>query len=334
MDKISRLPDELLVKILSTRKYSESERARLRRFLNKNLPLHRAPIIESFRLDFIASQFKPVTIRSWLLTAVSRNLREVEVSHGCNNKVLNMLPSSLYTCKSLVSVKLNGRRLLVDVPRMVSLPCLKTLLLQDVKYKNEDSLQRLLSNCPVLEDLLVEGCKGDNMVKFIVIVPSLQRLTVNILEDLDEFIGSITSVKRLTFCIDDVYGDGFVFDQLEHLQLCTCDEQHTSVAVIIRLLKDSPNLRVLDLFKMEYHNPIGLYTWNQPSTVPECILSSLQTFKCSGYLGRPGERDLVIYILKNANNLKTATIWFPTVDMKKDLVLSSRASNACQLVFD
>ncbi|WZY81867.1 hypothetical protein YC2023_028251 [Brassica napus] len=411
MDKISRLPDELLVKILSflptkvavstsilskqwdflwmwlpkldysTRKYSESGRAKLRRFLNKNLPLHRAPIIESFRLDFIASQFKPVTIRSWLLTAVSRNLREVEVSHGCNNKVLNMLPSSLYTCKSLVSVKLNGRRLLVDVPRMVSLPFLKTLLLQDVKYKNEDSLQRLLSNCPVLEDLLVEGCKGDNMVKFIVIVPSLQRLTVNILEDLDEFvmdtpslkyfkldyynykdhhcliermpkleeayvelsfnhvyidrfIGSITSVKRLTLCIDDVYGDGFVFDQLEHLQLCTCDEQHTSVAVIIRLLKDSPNLRVLDLFKMEYHNPIGLYTWNQPSTVPECILSSLQTFKCSGYLGRPGERDLVIYILKNANNLKTATIWFPTVDMKKDLVLSSRASNACQLVFD
>ncbi|CAF2122907.1 unnamed protein product [Brassica napus] len=257
-----------------------------------------------------------------------------------------MLPSSLYTCKSLVSVKLNGRRLLVDVPRMVSLPCLKTLLLQDVKYKNEDSLQRLLSNCPVLEDLLVEGCKGDNMVKFIVIVPSLQRLTnhhclierMPKLEEayvelsfnhvyIDRFIGSITSVKRLTLCIDDVYGDGFVFDQLEHLQLCACDEQHTSVAVIIRLLKDSPNLRVLDLFKMEYHNPIGL-------TVPECILSSLQTFKCSGYLGRPGERDLVIYILKNANNLKTATIWFPTVDMKKDLVLSSRASNACQLVFD
>ncbi|KAF3549650.1 hypothetical protein DY000_02001937 [Brassica cretica] len=373
MDKISRLPDELLVKILSflptkvavstsilskqwdflwmwlpkldysTRKYSESECTRLRRFLNKNLPLHRAPIIESFSLDFLASQFKPVTIRSWLLTAVSRNLREVEVSHGCNNKVLNMLPN--------------------------------------VKYKNEDSLQRLLSNCPVLEDLVVEGCKGDNMVKFIVIVPSLQRLTVNILEDLDEFvmdtpslkyfkldyynyknhhcliermpkleeayvelsfnpvyidrfIGSITSVKRLTLCIDDVYGDGFVFDQLEHLQLCTCDEQHTSGAVIVRLLKDSPNLRVLDLFKMEYHNPIGLYTWNQPSTVPECILSSLQTFKCSGYSGRPGERDLVIYILKNANHLKTATIWFPTVDMKKELVLSSRASNACQLVFD
>ncbi|KAF3513701.1 hypothetical protein F2Q69_00001758 [Brassica cretica] len=143
MDKISRLPDELLVKILSflptkvavstsilskqwdflwmwlpkldysTRKYSESECTRLRRFLNKNLPLHRAPIIETFSLDFLASQFKPVTIRSWLLTAVSRNLREVEVSHGCNNKVLNMLPSSLYTCKSLVSLKLNGRRLLV-----------------------------------------------------------------------------------------------------------------------------------------------------------------------------------------------------------------------------
>ncbi|KAL0674055.1 hypothetical protein Bca4012_002036 [Brassica carinata] len=289
MDKISRLPDELLVKILSflptkvavstsifskqwdflwmwlpkldysTRKYSESECTRLRRFLNKNLP-NRASW----------SGGKGTSAEVPAITTSSPGYSGFNIP-----SVLNMLPSSLYTCKSLVSLKLNGRRLLVDVPRMVSLPYLKTFLLQDVKYKNEDSLQRLLSNCPVLEDLVVEGCKGDNMVKFIVIVPSLQRLTVNILEDLDEFvmdtpslkyfkldyynyknhhcliermpkleeayvelsfnpvyidrfIGSITSVKRLTLCIDDVYGDGFVFDQLEHLQLCTCDEQHTS----------------------------------------------------------------------------------------------------------
>lgn len=411
MDKISRLPDELLVKILSflptkvavstsilskqwdflwmwlpkldysTRKYSESECVRLRCFLNRNLPLHRAPVIESFRLDFLASQFKPMTIRSWLLTAVSRNLLEVQISHAYTKKVLNILPSSLYTCKSLASLKLNGMRTLVDVPRMVSLPCLKNLWLEGVKYKNEDSLQRLISNCPVLEDLFLNGCKGDNMVKFIVIVPSLQRLTVNIPEDIDEFvidtpslkyfkidycnykrhhclieympkleeayvevsfddiyierfIKPITSVKRLTLCIEGVYGgDGFVFNHLEHLQLCICNE-YNSDEIVVRLLKDSPNLRVLDLFKMECHDTIGLYCWNRPRTVPECILSSLQTFKCSGYLGTLGERDLVIYILKNANHLKTATILFPTVDMKKELTLSSRASNACQLVFD
>lgn len=80
MDKISQLPDELLVKVLlflptkvavstsvlSKRweflwmwlpkleydysDYSESERQRLRSSINLNMPLHKAPVIESLRL--------------------------------------------------------------------------------------------------------------------------------------------------------------------------------------------------------------------------------------------------------------------------------------------
>lgn len=46
-----------------------------------------------------------------------------------------------------------------------------------------------------------------------------------------------------------VYGDGFVFNQLKHLKLCVCQEH--SLNVLVRLLKDSPNLRLLDLFEME-----------------------------------------------------------------------------------
>ncbi|ESQ47207.1 hypothetical protein EUTSA_v10028222mg [Eutrema salsugineum] len=370
-----------------SRYYSNSECERLQSFLNRNLPLHRAPLIESFCLEFSAKQYKPEDIKLWVLTAVSRNLRELEISQiyslGVQN---NILPSSLYTCKTLLTLKLYGTTL-VDVPRMICLPCLKTLQLEGVTYSSEDSLQQLLSNCPVLKDLYVESRACDNLRKFIVIVPSLKRLKFRTFYDLDEIviktpslkylnftyysskihhclienmpklreayvdvscpilkrlIGSITSIKRLTLW-QGVYGDGFVFNHLVHLNLNIRIFQRYSLNVLVRLLKDSSMFRVLDL----HHNGRnvhgtynGVRLWNQPSTVPECMLSSLQTFKFSGYLGRPEERDLVIYVLKNAHHLKTATIlskdylFEENPDMIQELALSPRASTDCQLVLD
>lgn len=44
-----------------------------------------------------------------------------------------------------------------------------------------------------------------------------------------------------------VYGDGFVFNQLEHLKLCVCTNESN---LLVRLLEDSPNLRVLDILEM------------------------------------------------------------------------------------
>ena len=79
--------------------------------------------------------------------------------------------------------------------------------------------------------------------------------------------------------------------------------------------------------------------WNQPTTVPECVLSSLESFSWSKYTGEPEERDIVVYILKHALHLKTATIksygsdvW--KLEMLKELELSPRASATCQLLFD
>lgn len=151
MDKISGLPDDLLVKILSflptkiavstsilskqwqflwmllpkleysTRYYSESECKKLRCFLDRNLPLHRAPVLESFRLKFLYPGFKPEDIRLWVLAVVSRCVRELKISYLSNKT--DILPSSLYTCKSLVTLKLKGP-IIVDVPLMACLPCL------------------------------------------------------------------------------------------------------------------------------------------------------------------------------------------------------------------
>ncbi|WZZ81768.1 hypothetical protein YC2023_102340 [Brassica napus] len=88
-----------------------------------------------------------------------------------------------------------------------------------------------------------------------------------------------------------------------------------------------------------HHRPRVMDEWNQPNTVPECLFSSLQRLSWSEYTGEPQERDTVVYILKHALHLKTATIKsseleVPKFEMLKELSLSSRASAACQLMFE
>ncbi|KFK28053.1 hypothetical protein AALP_AA8G465500 [Arabis alpina] len=171
-------------------------------------------------------------------------------------------------------------------------------------------------------------------------MPKLREAYLDVsFHGVSSLIESITSVKHLTLSSKvHVYGGGLVFNQLEHLKLCV--GAHYASNLLVRLLEDSPNLRVLDLFKMDSRNG-RMGCWNQPSTVPECIMSSLETFKWSGYLGTRQERDLAVYILRNACRLKTATISFDDrivgtkPEMIKELSLSSStASTTCQLVFD
>ncbi|CAF2047736.1 unnamed protein product [Brassica rapa] len=359
---------------------SEPESSRLRRFLDHNLPLHRAPVIESFRLELVSSRFKRTSIKMWVAIAVSHCLREMKILYESK---LNILPSNLFTCKSLVILKLAGGMLL-NVPRMVSLPSLKTLKLQRVKYFKGKTLQRLLSNCPVLEDLVLDLPKGESTGKLTVVVPSLQRLSLDIpsahdivgyviktpdlkyfklvddndkshycliehmpnlseahldvaLPDIKSIIGSITSVRRLAICSAAMFDEGFVLNQLEHLKVCVCRDHSSNQ--IFRLLKSSTILQELNLFSMEDHFPQFMDNWNEPSTVPECLLSSLQSLNWSLYGGEPQERDIVIYILEHAVHLKTATIessegQFSKFEMLQELALSSRASTTCKLMFE
>ncbi|KAG2328966.1 hypothetical protein Bca4012_021416 [Brassica carinata] len=389
MDIISGLPDELLVKILllvptkvavstsilskrleylwmllpkldySRIDCSEHECERLRCFLNRYLHVHRAPAIESFRLKSCRLHFKPENVSMWVVNAVSHCVRELDILHDDSDPAKpDILPSNLFTCKLLVVLKLDGN-ILLDVPRMVFLPSLKTLKLRHVRYFNDKTLQRLLSNCPVLEDLVVDLGVGDTTRKLTIIyfklrdynykshyclienMPNLIEARVDVeLADIRGLIGSISSVRRLAICSERILDEGIVFNQLEHLELCICKDH--SPNQLVRLLKASSNLQGLYLLVMEddhADNFHGMEDWNQPSTVPDCLLSCLQSLSWSKYTGEPKERDIVVYILKHALHLKTATIT-PTqsdvteLKMLKELSRSSRASTTCELMFD
>ncbi|XP_010451864.1 PREDICTED: FBD-associated F-box protein At5g38590-like [Camelina sativa] len=401
MEKINELPDDVLVKILSflpTKKavstcvlskrweflwmwlpkleflspYGTEGDDVLGDFINKKLPLHKSPFIESLRLVLhLNDDIKPEDVKRWIEISVSHHVRELDIRFHPVHE--NIIPCSLFTCKSLVTLKLNYV-VLMDVPSMVCFPSLKTFQLKTVDYVNGKSLQDLLSICPVLDDLSVQIGTG----AFTIIVLTLQSLTLLVdncsfldgyevdtpslkylkLEDMNEeehysliknmpklreavslnpksLIASITSVKRLTICcLEGVYGDGFVFNQLEHLNLCVCKEDVSHV--LGQLLKDSPNLRVLNISLM--HNMFSEYCvacWNQPSSVPECPLSSLQILTWTPYIGGRHDSDIAVYNLKNARHLKMRTILADSPEdlapNLKELILSPLASSTCQL---
>ncbi|KAL0714442.1 hypothetical protein Bca4012_021421 [Brassica carinata] len=308
------------------------------------------------------------------------------------NQIVRLLKASSKLKRlgiSLMNVNRHRPQVMVDWNQPITVPeCLLSSLqsLGWVRYFNDKALQRLLSHCPVLEDLLVDLGERDRYStrKLSVVVPSLLSLSLVIPDDheIDELVidtpalkcfklvdhsssdhyclienmpylikahidiellditsvvGSITSVKWLAICSEVTLDEGFVFNQLEHLELCLC-QKHSSNQ-LVRLLKASPNLEGLNLFYMDDHESLQMDDWNQPTSVPECILSSLQSFSWSEYTGEPHEREIAVYILKHALHLKTATIkssqWDVTeLEMLKELSRSSRASTACQLMFE
>ncbi|KAL0644570.1 hypothetical protein Bca4012_042860 [Brassica carinata] len=206
-DRISALPDDLLVKILLfvPTKYivttmilskrwrtiwtevprleyedivsnTNSEQKSVWWFLEKSLQLHKAPILESLCIQLKEICPTNVDVAKLVAQAVDRSLRRLLFHLSWLAKPTSM-PNRLYTCETLTELELFNK-IILDVPPSVCLPSLAKLFLFCVVYKDDVSLFRLLSNCPVLRILLVIRSEEDgNVKKYTVKVPSLEEFT-------------------------------------------------------------------------------------------------------------------------------------------------------------
>ena len=283
MDIISGLSDDLLIKILllvptkvavSTSILSkrweylwmwlpklqyghrrEPEREKLRCFLDRNLPLHRAPVIESFRLELDNSVFKPENIKMCVVNAVYHSVRELEIVYESDPAKPNILPTNLYTCKSLVILKLDGD-IILDVPRMVSLPSLKTMKLQKVRYFNEETLQRLLSSCPILEDLVLGLWEGYTTRKLTVVVPSLLSFSLYLSHciQIDGYVietPSLKYFKLIDYSESDHY---YLIENMPHLVEAYLDVNLPDLTSIIGSITSVKRLKIcLEVIIFLYH---------------------------------------------------------------------------------
>ncbi|XP_010485079.2 PREDICTED: putative F-box/FBD/LRR-repeat protein At5g52460 [Camelina sativa] len=204
---------------------------------------------------------------NWLQNAVDRSVRKVELELLWTAKPTS-LRKSFYTCKTLVEMTLSDK-ILVDVPTSVCLPSLKILRLFFVIFKDEYSLERLLSSCLVLAGSRV-------------------YLGIN-----DFWRYPFPIVNKLRFDVPRIS----VF--------CKYDDKFLrAISIVTSLI-----LSLEHPMDNNGYQPGNLaFSWNQPSLAPRCLSSHLEEFAWEGYRASKEEKQLMRYILANSKCLKKVAV--------------------------
>ncbi|KAL7104793.1 hypothetical protein ACP275_07G004700 [Erythranthe tilingii] len=172
-DRISGLPDEILCHILSflPTKISVSTSVLSRRWkfqwayvpslsfecgekediIDKVFMLRKVDTIHTFRLTQDVVNCPDHQMEAWMTFATAHNLQNLELPYLFSVVV----PRCVFTCKTLIDLRLHNCEALIPKGNGVCLPCLKTLHLINTNYDDDDTLQHLISGCPVLDELVI-----------------------------------------------------------------------------------------------------------------------------------------------------------------------------------
>ncbi|CAL5196876.1 unnamed protein product [Lathyrus oleraceus] len=202
VDRLSSLPYEILTKILTllptkdaiTTSVLSSKWISLWTFANvfvfpNNFPsITRNNFVEIFN-NILAQRRSNLINRLFLCfeTCYDPDLVVKMISMAINQKVqeINLflypfqvyLPSQLFTCKTLTVLELVGSLKFFQIS-YVHLPSLKILHINLLSFVEDETLMRLFSGCPVLEELIYEEFTFKRTFSFEISVPTLKRLCV------------------------------------------------------------------------------------------------------------------------------------------------------------
>ncbi|XP_019085580.1 PREDICTED: F-box/FBD/LRR-repeat protein At3g52680-like [Camelina sativa] len=208
-DRISELPEELLLQILSllppktvittsvlSKRWrslwklvpklefdSDNYQEDIAKFLEnvgKFLLSHKAPVLESLRLkvtDKTEETRCVINVGVWVGIAVVRHVRKLVLDLFLFKSSVRF-PTSVLFSDTLETLQLKYS-VLVDVPSRVCMKSLRTLHLYHVSYKDGESIRNLISGCPNLEDLLIQGGTCKVVLTLLIEAPSLKRLWIH-----------------------------------------------------------------------------------------------------------------------------------------------------------
>uniref|UniRef100_A0A7N0UZG6 F-box domain-containing protein n=1 Tax=Kalanchoe fedtschenkoi TaxID=63787 RepID=A0A7N0UZG6_KALFE len=169
--------------------------------------------IQIFKLAVASADSKLAPhIDRWLDIAVKHNVREIAV-HMQERQVRApyRMPTSVLSAKTLNAITLHRCRL--EVPDGINLPYLTKLCLKHIKLTSQ-SLQKLISSCPLIESLSLISCKG------------LVNLEVSNLDRLNRvevhFCKGIQKVEIVSSTLESFWYYGYTFPQICAINLLGC----------------------------------------------------------------------------------------------------------------
>ncbi|XP_012842067.1 PREDICTED: putative FBD-associated F-box protein At5g56440 [Erythranthe guttata] len=176
IDRISDLPDSVICHILSFLRTKFSVRTSIlcRRWMHlwayvPNLLFH----TENQEIDY--------QLQTWVTFAVVRNVQKLYLCFLSKEDVRGFLPRCLFTCKTLVAMRLRSCGVIPVRRAAVCLPLLKKLHLIYVRFEADESLTHLISGCPVLRELSIKLSHA--MAYCNVSSPTIKRLMLDFKSD-------------------------------------------------------------------------------------------------------------------------------------------------------
>ncbi|KAK8600400.1 hypothetical protein V6N13_059817 [Hibiscus sabdariffa] len=133
--------------------------------------------------------YEYLRIPGWVCAALRRGVKEIALV-SVQRKTLLTLPTSLFTCQSLVTLRLEGF-VVNDVPTKCCLPNLKTLRFIFLEFLDGHSVLKFISSTPALEDFALVGCQSISDI--IIRSLSLRRLVL----DFGSLCGESFSIIKL-----------------------------------------------------------------------------------------------------------------------------------------
>ncbi|XP_058216444.1 F-box/LRR-repeat protein At4g14103-like [Rhododendron vialii] len=166
-------------------------------FVDRVFHFHDESDIKSLTID----SSEPVNssrVNSWISASMRHNIQELTLSLSW--KAQPVLPCHLFTCQSLVTLKLFMNWSL-KVPSQIHFSNLKTLELSYVTFSDDNSTQHLFSSCPVLQELTLVHCGWKNLKTIMICIPTLKRLTIE-----DEAIWA----RGFLSCVTKIYAANLI----------------------------------------------------------------------------------------------------------------------------